>query len=157
MKRQRGVTTVEFAIVGLLAMVLLFGVIEISYALFLWNSLTEAARRGARVAAVCPVNHPAVARVAIFGQPTGTNTTSPVLPGLSTANVQVTYLEQDGTTATTDYSNIYYVRVAITGYQYTLLIPTFLLTLTAPPFTTTLPSESLGYVPDTGTRQCYGS
>ena len=47
-RRQSGLTTVEFAIIGSLAFILVFGVIEIARALFVLNALTEATRRGAR-------------------------------------------------------------------------------------------------------------
>ena len=56
--RQRGTTTVEFAIVGTVLMVVVFAVIEFGRALFVINMLTEATRRGARMAAVCPVSDP---------------------------------------------------------------------------------------------------
>lgn len=153
MKRyEQGTTTVEFAIVATLAVILLFGVIEISRALFVWNSLAEATRRGARVAAVCPMNNPAIARIAIFGDPNGSNN-SPILSGLTTSNVSVSYLDSTGATATS-YGSVAYVRVSINNYLQTLMIPFLLPTITAPPFTTTIPAESLGYDPDTGVRTC---
>lgn len=148
--RQQGSTTVEFAFVAGLFFVVLFGVIEVGRALFVWNTLTEATRRGARVAAVCPVNHAAIARVTVFGDPASA-TTSPILGGLTTGNVQVSYLDQNGgavaNPGTTGFLNIRYVRVGITGYQITLLIPYLSQVLTALPFQTTLPRESLGVVP----------
>lgn len=152
MKYQRGITTVEFALVGALALTVLFGVIEIGRALFVWNTLSEATRRGARLAAVCPMNHPAIARVAILSNPGGPDD-SPVVGNLGTANVTVSYLDADGT-PTASFSAIKYVRVAIVGYAHTLLIPFIMPTITAPPFSTTLPRESLGYMPDTGTYDC---
>jgi hypothetical protein len=152
--RQRGTTTVEFAIVATVLFTVLFGVIEVGRALFVWNSLNEATRRGARVAAVCPVNHPSIARVAVFGDPLGGDS-SPILNNLSTANVQTDYLDENGA-STANFPDIRYVRVGIAGYQHTLLIPFFTQTVAVPPFTTTLPAESLGYIPELGIRQCYG-
>ena len=56
-------------------------------------------------------------------------------------------------------AEIAYVRVTITGYQHNLIIP-FLpasaTTLTVPPFSTTVPAESLGYIPDITDFQCFG-
>lgn len=152
MKYQRGITTVEFALVGALALTVLFAVIEVGRALFVWNTLSEVTRRAARLAAVCPMGDPAIARVAILSNPGGPNT-SPVVNNLSTTNVTVTYLDEDGM-PTASFSDIKYVRIAIVGYTHTLLIPFIMPTITAPPFTTTLPRESLGYVPDTGTYEC---
>ena len=153
-RAQRGTTTVEFAIVATVLFIVLFGVIEVGRALFVWNTLSEATRRGARVAAVCPINHPSVAKVAVFGDPLGGDA-SPIIRNLSTANVQVDYLDNTGT-PTAVYEDVRYVRVGITNYQHTFLIPFVVQTVAVPPFTTTLPAESLGIVPELGVRQCYG-
>lgn len=155
MKRQTGTTTVEFAIVSVAAFLILFGVIEIGRAIFVWNTLTEVTRLGARVAAVCPRNHSAVARVMLFNAPTGA-TTSGLVPGLSTDNIMISYLDEDGAAAA-DYPNTYFVRVEITGFQHQLMIPMAEMTLDVPAFATTLRAESLGWVPDSGSRQCYGT
>ncbi len=151
---QRGTTTVEFAIVATVLFIVLFGVIEVGRALFVWNTLTEATRRGARVAAVCPISHASVAKVAVFGDPLGGDA-SPILRNLSTANVQVDYLDNTGT-PTAVYEDVRYVSVGITNYQHTFLIPFVVQTIAVPPFTTTLPAESLGIIPELGVRQCYG-
>ena len=154
-RRQGGTTTVEFAIVASVLFVVLFGVIEVGRALFVWNTLSEATRRGARIAAVCPVNHASVARGAVFGDPLAGDT-SPILRNLTAANIQVDYLDDSGT-PTAVFEDISYVRVGITNYQHTMMIPLMVTTITAPSFSTTLPAESLGYIPETGLRQCYGS
>lgn len=158
MKRQKGIYIVEFTIVASLFFVLLFGVIEFGRALFVWNSLTEATRRGARLATVCPIGHASIANVTVFNTPDAGGA-SPILAGLNSSDVVTEYLDQAGVT-TAALSNVRYVRVSIVGFQHTLLIPALLpglpsMPLTAPPFETTLPSESLGFVPDgAGTTQC---
>ena len=139
---QAGTTTLEFALVALLYFIVLFGIVEFGRAYFTWNTLNEATRRGARVATVSTLNNAAIANVAVFNDP-NTSGNSPVLRGLTTSNVQVRYLNADGTTAT-QYTDIVYVEVTITGYQHRLLIPAFFQTITAPDFKTILPRESLG-------------
>lgn len=134
MKRQKGLYIVEFALVAALFFVLLFALIEFARALFVWNTLTEATRRGARLAVVCPVDHASIANVTVFNAPAAAGA-SPILPGLNSGMVSVSYPAG-------------LVRVQITGYQHTLLIPLVSTTLTAPVFETTLPRESLGCVPD---------
>lgn len=47
-KHMRGVYVVEFAFIGLLVFVLLFGVLEMGRLYFTVNALDESARRGAR-------------------------------------------------------------------------------------------------------------
>ena len=153
-KHQQGLATVEFAFIGLLMIIVFFAVIEFGRLLWVWNTLAEAARRGARAAVVCPVDHAAPANIAVFNAP-NVNGASPVLTGLTPANVSVQYL--DSASVPTDvFEDIRYARVSITGYSFNLLIPTLNATLTAPDFATTLPRESLGIVPGVLTPQCFG-
>lgn len=158
MKRvpQRGTTTVEFAIIGTLLMVVVFGVIEFSRALFVINTLTEATRRGARMAAVCPIGDPKPAQVAVFANG---GATSPIVAGLTTANVQVQYLDTNGAVVATPgtaagFSSIRYVRARIVGFTQTLLIPLFITAVPLSGFSTTLPRESLGVYPSVGSTAC---
>lgn len=153
--RQQGTTTVEFAIVGLLAVIVLFGCIEYGRGLFVMNALTESTRRAARLAAVCPINHPAVKRVAVFRRADGSPTGAEV-PGLTEDNIVVEYLDAGGG-ATADYADIRFVRASIRDYQFRFNVPVVARAIPLPPFTTTLPAESLGIVPELGTRQCFGS
>ncbi len=157
MKRQRGTTTVEFAIIATALFMVLFSVIEVARVFFVVGTVAEATRRGARVAVVCPVNHGAVARIAVFNEPDGGDD-STILNGLSTANVFVEYLDENEMDASASYPAIRYVRVGINNYQHTLLIPFLTLSVTVPPFSTTLPAESLGYIPPPmDQRACFGS
>lgn len=148
---QKGTTTVEMAIVGLVVLIAIFGMIELGRALFVVNTLTEATRRGARMAVVCPVVDPKPASVAIMANGSGTS----VISGLTTSNVQVQYLDSSGNVIanpTANFSSISYVSVSIVGFSLPLIIPTLMPTLSLNGFQTTLPRESLG-VPRTGTVQ----
>ena len=44
----RGATAVEFAIILPLFLLILFGIISLGFAFFIWNDMTNAAREGAR-------------------------------------------------------------------------------------------------------------
>ncbi len=149
---QQGLVTVEFALIGLLFLTLVFGIIETARSMFVMNTIDEATRRGARVAAVCPMHHADIARITIFGEPGGDDA-SPVLMGLNTGHVSVEYLAKDGTAAIS-YPDIAFVRVSVRNYNYPLLFP--LGSFDVPPFTTTLPAESLGWHPDLHLRTCIG-
>ncbi len=152
---QQGTTTVEFAILASVLFVLIFGVIEIGRAFFVWNSIGEVTRRGARLAAVCPVNHSSISKVSMFNAPDG-GSESELFNGLTDSNINLEYLD-DGGNVTNVFTEIKSVRVGISNYQHNLLIPFFNLSLTVPEFSTTIPAESLGYIPDIGERQCFGS
>lgn len=150
--RQNGTTTVEFAIVAVAFFMVLFGVIEMGRALFVVNTLTEATRRGARLATVCPVGDPAPASAAVFADGNGGST---VVYGLTTGNVEIDYLDSSGAvlpSPTTSFNSIAYVRTKIVGFTLPLLIPFVMPTLSLSGFATTLPRESLG-IPRSGTVQ----
>ena len=53
---QRGVAAVEFALVSMVFLTLLFGIIEFSRITYYWNAATEATRLGARLAVVCDMD-----------------------------------------------------------------------------------------------------
>jgi len=144
---ERGTTTVEFAVVAVVLLMILFAVIEFGRALFMFAVLSEGTRRSARIATVCPVNSPAIANAAAFAS----------LPGFSTANVAVTYLNQAGAAVANPAGNvatIRYVRVNITNYSFPLAIPFVAPTITVPAFAVTLPRESLGSNGAGGTLGC---
>ena len=143
---QQGLTTVEFAIVGAVFFMVLFGVIEFGRALFVANLLVEGTRRGARVAAVCPVGSARVAEATIFANDDGD---SRFVHNLNTSHVAVSYLDQAGTPigAGADIVSIRYVQVRIVNFQQTMLIPFVMPEFLMPSFAATLPAESLGYSP----------
>ena len=152
LQREAGTTSVEFAIIGMLAMVVLLGIVEFSRLVFTLNTLSEATRRGARMAAVCPINDPAIAQVAMFNPPGGGGA-SPLVTGFGPGNILVEYLNQTGGVIgapAANYLQIRYVRVRIANYQHRLLVPLFDVTLNVPAYPSTLPRESLG-VPRVGT------
>ena len=150
MNRQRGTTTVEMAIAGAAFFLVIFGALEVGRLFYTLHGLTEATRRGARVAAVCPLDHPAITRVASYQDPlSGAGGLMPIItPGKFT----VQYLDETGT-ATATFIDIRYVRVSVAPFVYTTIIPGAIGSITLPAFSTTLPRESLG-VPREGVVEC---
>ncbi len=153
-RRQAGLTTVEVAIVGAVFLLAIFTVIEVGRLMWTWETLNEATRRGARVAAVCPRDHPAIKNVAIFNAP-NVGGGSSTLPDLSVANVDVSYLDTNGN-PTGNWCSIEFVRVRIINYQHDYFMPGVGLLINAPAFETTLPRESLGKIPGVGFG-CFGT
>lgn len=126
-ERQRGVAAVEFALVAIAFFMLLIGIVEMGRVLFTWNAAVEATRYGARVAVVCPKNDPAIL-----------NRMQKIMPALIGENVLVTYTPDACSEA-----NCQQVSVKIQNVPITTLIPVSAATLMVPPFTTTLPRESM--------------
>lgn len=146
-RQQTGTTTVEFAIVAAVMFMLLFGVIEFGRALFVANALDEGTRRGARLAAVCPVGDPLPAQATILADGDGV---SLIAPDLTTAKVAIAYLDVNGAPVANPAANlaaIRYVRTSIVNYQQQMLIPFIMPSFLMPSFAATLPAESLGYGP----------
>ena len=151
-KHQRGLTSVEFAIIGALFFTLLFGIIEVGRLLFTWNTLHEVTRRAARLTAVCPVGETAkVQNIATFN---GT-----IINGLDPADVVISYLDRDGNTIgnpVNNFGDIMFVQAHIANtFQHQIFIPFVTQWLTPPEFRTTIVAESLGISPPgTGTTAC---
>lgn len=145
-----GVVLVELALVGLIAFILLFGAIEFGRLMYTWNVMTEGTRRGARVAAVCPIDSAGqdkVRRATLFRDPNGDGSAGDIaFPDLEPDNVLVEYLTASGGAAATR-NEVEFVRVSIINYELQLFIPVISPTITMPSFATTLPAESLGIVP----------
>ncbi len=146
--RQHGLSTVEFAIVAAVLFMLIFAVIEVGRAYFVASALDEAARRGARMAAVCPIDDPAIAQAAAFE--------SALVYGLDPSDIAVEYLDVDGALIINpadpaNFRLIRYVRVRVVGFQHQMFIPLLspLTQFTMAEYATVLPRESLG-VPRVG-------
>lgn len=118
------------------ALIVLFGCIEVGRLFFVLNTVAEATRRGARVGVVTADAASAkAAALAYAGQ----------LDGLTADNVNVVYYTETGGVPT-GFDDRALVSVSISGYQHTVLIPFLPLpAVTVPAFTTTLPVESMGF------------
>jgi len=124
---QHGAAAVEFGLVAIVFLILLIGVVEMGRVLFTWNAAVEATRFGARVAVVCDINDSAVL-----------TQMQKFLPNLTAGNLSVSYLPSG-----CSISNCKDVRVELSGLSVQTYIPIVGAALTVPPFSTTLPRESL--------------
>jgi Flp pilus assembly protein TadG len=138
-KDERGSTLVEYSIAATVFMMVIFGVLEFGRALWAHNALTDAARRGARYAVLHNSGDiTGVKNVVVYGDAAGG--TQPILPDMTTANVEVTYsgnfTVNDGT-----------ATVTITGYDFKFVLPFLPAKITMPAYSTTIPGESAGVTP----------
>ncbi len=156
---EKGTTMAEFAIISVVFFMIIFAIIEFGRFFYTYNALTDAARRGARYGAlhgedklIC------TQRVVVYGESrvnplTCAATGSPLINGLTEANVTVTYegADADNNPATppTLYGmNLGTVSVVIHDYSFRLAIPFVPKTVTLPNYVTTLTAESAGEKPD---------
>jgi len=151
---ERGVTILEFAITASVFFMMLVGIV--AGGVFFWthNALVEATRRGARYATLSQNTAIAeVKNVVVYGNPAGGG--MPLAPNLEPAHVTVTYSLNEGDPTRTFGVGRGTVTVGIcqqgeggcTPYEYNFVIPGISETIPMPPYRTTLPGESAGYVP----------
>ena len=160
-QRQRGVATVEFALVCMMFLTLVFGAIEFARLLYVYNSLQEVTRRAAREMTVRWItDEAAVKTMALFGAAS--------LPGgaeITTGSINIEYLSADGSVvsnanlpsdpadnlsacgdAARTASCIYSVRVSINSVNYSPMLTLFsFLNLTLPSSSVTMHAESMGF------------
>jgi Flp pilus assembly protein TadG len=135
---ERGSTLVEFSIGVTIFVTAMFAVLEFGRALWVHNALTDAARRGARYAALhTQASADQVKNVVVYGNETGSG--QPMLSNLSTTNVHVDYNGFQLNNGT--------VTVSITEYQFQFVIPIVGTTITMPNYKTTLTGECAGLIP----------
>ena len=127
LSQQRGVATVEFALIASIFFTLVFGVMEMGRILFYMNSAAEATRLGARVAVVCDANAAIIKSKMIN-----------MLGILTTADININYLPSGCNTSTCES-----VSVSVTKENIQTFIPFVPLTFDLPQFSTTLPRESM--------------
>lgn len=136
---ERGSTLVEYSIGVSVFVLAMFAVLEFGRALWTHNALTDAARQGARYAALHkPDTDANIKNLVVYGNADGG--TKPIVPGLTTSMVQIT---RSG-----DFSvNSGTVTVKITGYQFQFVLPLMPAKINMPAYATTLTGESVGLIP----------
>ncbi|NPT60070.1 TadE/TadG family type IV pilus assembly protein [Paraburkholderia elongata] len=134
-RRQRGAAALEFALISIVFFTLLIGIMEMGRVLFYWNTAAEATRLGARMAVVCDINSSQSASNPVIAQ------MQQLLPILQPANVTVAYAPSG-----CDASSCTAVTVSVTNVTVNTVMPFMPLSISMPPFSTTLPRESLNSV-----------
>ncbi len=134
--RQRGASTVEFALVAAFGgfLLVLIGILELGRILYTFNTASEATRLGARTAIVCDVGDKRI-KASMMA----------LLPSLSEAQIDINY--QPAGCAT----SIAAARAACTAVtvslnssaQLSTVMPFVPLTLNIPPFSTTMTREAM--------------
>ena len=125
-RKNRGVYTVEFALVSALFLLTIFTVMEAISYMYLMNAASEITRRGARLAVVCNIGAGGIV-----------SEMSARYPNLTAQNVTITYLPDQPNQCTE--SNCQTVTVRLTGLSTTIAG----VTANIPSFATTLPRESM--------------
>jgi Flp pilus assembly protein TadG len=107
--RQSGSTTVEFSLVMLMFLMVVFAIMDFSRLLYTWNTANEVAREGARYAVVC-------------ADPTRSDRVlakmQTLMPDIAASNITVAWEP-----ANCDASKCEAVRVSLTGLRFKWISP----------------------------------
>jgi Flp pilus assembly protein TadG len=132
---QHGVAAVEFAILLIPLIVLLFGITEFGRAMFQYDALAKSVRGAVRHLSQNSAGDASAVQIAkniaVFGNAGGTG--AALLPGLTTAMVTVCDASScAGTHANQSTGNgaINLVTVTISGYRFTSLVPALMPNIT---------------------------
>lgn len=141
-KNQSGSTVVEFALVLIVFLTFFLGILDFARMLFTWNMANEAARHGARYAAICGDT---TNQASVLARMQG------MLPQISAVNLA---WSPAGCTPTTCEA----VTVSITSLNYQWISPiagaAALAPIPMPAFSTTLPREAMRQDPVAAAYAC---
>lgn len=140
--KQRGLASVEFAVVGTAFFLCVLALLEIARVMMTMNLLQNVTRTGARLAAVCPPAEQAVIKAAAR---------QVSLVQVADNQIDIAYLDQNmvviAPVTNNNFPNIRFVRSRIVNYQHDLLVPIVNNTWQFNGFDVVIPSESLGALP----------
>ncbi|MFM2590091.1 TadE/TadG family type IV pilus assembly protein [Vibrio sp. TBV020] len=150
MRKQAGITIIEFTLVSSFLMMIILAIASIGYFIFSMQSVSESVRAAARMASVCQLNDSDIK--------TFISNTS-YISSLAVENIEIEYLDgSSNVLATPDSEDVRFVRARATGMDYRFVsILSFLGdsgVIAMPSFETTIPSESLGLVPNDTNTDC---
>ncbi len=135
-KFQQGAVAVEFALVSVLFVTLLMTILGFGHWMYTMEMVADATRMGARMAVVCNINAAAIKQ-----------RIEQRVPQLSLASSQISLqYSPSGCVKDTCQS----VEVSLSGVSYSGWIPFLPASIPLPPFSTTLPRESLESVDAAG-------
>ncbi|TFH08005.1 MAG: pilus assembly protein [Nitrosomonadales bacterium] len=130
-KSQQGAAAVEFSIIAVILFTLLFGVMEMGRMLFMMNATAEATRLGARLSVVCDMNADAAIKSKMIN-----------LAGyLTPSDINIVFVDSNGNSCTTNTCR--YVTVSVNPIPIRSIVPFVPVNFPMPPFSTTLPRESM--------------
>lgn len=163
-KKQTGVTQVEFSIIALTVLLVLFSILEFAVYFYSIQMVNEITRRAARLATVCFVSD--------RDDITQLDSMTTLYPfGFAAENVEISYLDENGNTVdvsgflsappadtstlNTQFEQIEYVRARAINYTFEFVVLSTLLNLigNTPAFETILPAESLGVLRPSSTGE----
>jgi hypothetical protein len=150
MKKQSGITIIEFTLMSSFLMLIVLAIGSIGYFMFSMQAVSDAVRSAARMASVCQINDSDIKTYIANNS---------YISSIGTENIEIEYLDGGSNVlATPDSEDVRFVRARATGIDYRFVALLSFLgdsgVMTMPSFETTIPSESLGQVPNDTNTDC---
>jgi len=158
-QKQRGVAAVEFALVAMIFFTIIFGILEFGRMMYVYNTMQEVTRRGAREATIRWVDKTSTIKdLALFG-----SSSVPAAPEITSSNLYIRYLNAAGNEVTVLPSDpgdnmsacndvtrtnecIRSVSVSLENVTYAPMVTLFsFLSIAMPTTTVVMNAESLGF------------
>lgn len=131
---ERGQAMIESALTIVMFLTLLIGVLDFGQVLYFQQSLVERARAAARYGAIRPTQTTQIQNVAVYNSPAPTGGAKPMVPGLTTAMVNVQAADLTNPAGR--------ITVTISNYPMNFYTPFLARSFKNARVTVTLPSEA---------------
>lgn len=150
MKKEKGITIIEFTLMSSFLMLILLAIASIGYFMFSMQAVNESVRSAARMASVCQLND---ADMATF------IANNSYISSMAAENIEIAYLNGAGQVLVApDAEDVRFVRARAVNMDYRFVALLSFLgesgVISMPSFETTIPSESLGLVPNEANTDC---
>lgn len=150
MKNERGITIIEFTLMSSFLMLILLAIASIGYFMFSMQAVSESVRAAARMASVCQM-HDADINTYISD--------NAYISSMAAENIEIEYLDASGTVLVApDSEDVRFVRARAADMDYRFVALLSFIgdsgVIEMPSFETTIPSESLGMVPNASNTDC---
>ncbi|MBW3698324.1 pilus assembly protein [Vibrio sp. T187] len=150
MKRLSGITIIEFTLMSSFMMLILLAIVSFGHFMYSMQGVNEAVRAAARMASVCQIGDVGIKNYI---------SSNSYISAIENENIEIDYLDGSGSVLVGPSSeDVRFVRARAVDLDYQFItILNFLGDsglITLPSFETTIPSESLGLVPNDVDTDC---
>lgn len=150
MKKVKGITVVEFTLMSSFLMMIMLAIASIGYFMFSMQAVSESVRTAARMASVCQLHDSGIKTYVADNSYISTLTTSKIV---------IEYLDEaSNVLASPNSEDVRFVRARAVDMNYRFVALLSFLgesgVIAMPSFETTIPSESLGLVPNDTDTDC---
>ncbi|EEX92445.1 hypothetical protein VIOR3934_17027 [Vibrio orientalis CIP 102891 = ATCC 33934] len=150
MRKVKGITIIEFTLMSSFLMMIMLAIASIGYFMFSMQAVSESVRTAARMASVCQLNDSGIKTYVVDNS---------YISSVTTSKIAIDYLDEaSNVLASPNSEDVRFVRARAVDMNYRFVALLSFLgesgVIEMPSFETTIPSESLGLVPNDTDTDC---